>query len=165
MKVFIGADHRGFHLKESLKRWLSSIGYDVRDVGAFSYNVADDFPDFAFAVADGVIGAANSRLRQGFGGQARPGLEHGARGIFVCGSGVGGMIAANKVKGIYCCLGMNKDVVEHSRRHDDCNVLSLSADHTNAADAKVMIETFFNTPFEPQERFLRRIRKIQARER
>jgi len=146
MKVFIGADHRGFHLKESLKRWLSSIGYDVRDVGAFSYNVADDFPDFAFAVADGVI------------------THKEARGIFVCGSGVGGMIAANKVKGIYCCLGMNKDVVEHSRRHDDCNVLSLSADHTNAADAKAMIETFFETPFEPQERFLRRIRKIQARE-
>jgi ribose 5-phosphate isomerase B len=146
MKVFLGADHRGFHLKESLKIWLTSKWYDVRDCGAFSYNVSDDFPDFAFAVADGV-------------------MQHdGSRGIFVCGSGAGGTIAANKVKGIYCCLGMNKDVVEHSRRHDNSNMLSLSSDHTSEKDAKAMIEAFFDTQFEPQGRFLRRLQKIQSRE-
>lgn len=146
MKVFLGSDHRGFHLKEALKAWLIREGHDVRDVGAFSYNVADDFPDFAFAVADSVIQHSESR------------------GIFVCGSGIGGMICANKVKGVYCCLGMNKDVVEHSRRHDDCNMLSLSSDHTSEEHAKGMIEAFFTTEFESQERFIRRLEKIAARE-
>ena len=147
MTVFLGSDHRGFHLKEALKAWLVREGHDVRDVGAFSYNVSDDFPDFAFAVADAVVQYTESR------------------GIFICGSGVGGMIAANKVKGVYCCLGMNKDVVGHNRLHDDCNMLSLSSDHTSEEQAKQMIESFFTVVFEPQERFIRRLQKIQARER
>ena len=63
-----------------------------------------------------------------------------------------------------CCLGMNTDVVEHSRRHDDANILSLSAEHTSEEDAKAMIGVFLKTPFGGEERFTRRIQKIHARE-
>ncbi len=146
MKVFIGADHRGFHLKESLRQWLTGLGHDVSDCGATSYNVADDYPDFTFAVADAVIQNPESR------------------GIVICGSGIGVTIAANKVKGIRAAFGMNKDVVEHSRMHDDCHILALSADHTTEDDAKEMIEIFFTTAFDSQERFTRRLKKIQERE-
>ncbi len=147
MHVFIGSDHRGFHLKESLKKWLLSQQYTVTDCGAFSYNVNDDYPDFAFAVADGVAQTRESR------------------GIVICGSGIGVTIAANKVKGVFAAFGMNPDVVERARMHDDCNVLALSSDHCSESDAQAMITAFFQTPFEPQERFLRRIAKIRSRER
>lgn len=146
MKVFIGADHRGFHLKESLKKSLRGADHDVTDCGASSYNVADDYPDFTFAVADAVV------------------QHEGSKGIVICGSGIGVTIAANKIKGIRAAFGMNKDVVEHSRMHDDCNILALSADHTTEDDAKKMTDVFFNTAFDSQERFTRRLKKIQVRE-
>lgn len=148
MNIFLGADHRGFHLKEALKTWLETEGYTVVDCGGSSYNVADDYPDYALAAADRV--AAD-----------KPG---DAFGIVICGSGIGVVIAANKVKGIRCAYGMNLDVVEHSRMHDDCNVLGLAADLITEEEAKTMVKRFLTTPFESQERFTRRIQKITARE-
>lgn len=146
MHIFIGADHRGFQLKETLRDWLESQGHQVTDCGNTVFDPDDDFPDFALAVAEKVVQTADSR------------------GIVVCGSGVGVNIAANKVKGIRASTGINADEVRHARKHDDLNVLALSSDYTDEAETKKMIEVFLNTPFEPEERFIRRLKKIAAYE-
>src|SRR5438046_1223129 len=101
MNLYIGADHRGFELKETLKPWLIEKGYDVVDCGANALNPTDDYPDFAFAVADHVV------------------AESGSRGIVVCGSGVGVTIAANKVPGARCSIATNVEEIRLGRGDDD----------------------------------------------
>lgn len=152
MKLYIGADHRGFEVKEKLIPWLAEQGHDVVDCGNEKYDKDDDFPDFAFPVADNVADAACST----------PGVE--ARGIVICGSGGGVTIAANKVPGIRCVLGMNAKDVEHNRAHDDANVLALAANFTDIEDMKKMITVFLKTSFSGEAKYKRRLRKIEVRE-
>ncbi len=146
MKLYIGADHRGFGLKEALKPWLATQGHDVVDCGNTSYDPEDDFPDFAFAVSDAVVNEPESR------------------GIVICGSAGGVTMAANKVNGIRCSVGVTTDDVRHNRAHDDMNVLAVASDFTSEAQAREMILVFINTPFDGAERFVRRIQKIHSRE-
>jgi ribose 5-phosphate isomerase B len=147
MKIYIGADHRGFTLKETMKRWLEGDGYDVTDCGNTVYDKEDDFPDFSFAVADGV--------------SANP----GSLGIVICGSGGGVTMAANKVSGIRCGQAVNVEDVTHNRMHDDMNVLAIGSDFVSEHDAKNMVTAFLTTPYDGSERFARRLAKITARER
>ena len=147
MKVYIGAHHRGFALKEQLKPWLIKEGYDVVDCGNSIYDKGDDYPDFCFAVADKVSGDPDTF------------------GIIICGSGGGATIAVNKVSGIRCTMGVHVAEVKHNRGHNDINMLSLGADHTTEFIAKKLIAAFLTTPFEREERFVRRLRKIKERER
>ena len=86
MRIAVAGDHAGFELKALLVPWLQSTGHEVEDLGAHSLDPEDDYPDFAFMVADSVLS-----------GKAE-------RGIVVCGSGVGASVAANKVPGIRACL-------------------------------------------------------------
>lgn len=146
MKVFLGADHRGFKLKEKLKVWLQAEGHLVTDLGNTQYEKTDDFPDFSLAVAQKV--------------QADP----DSRGIVICGSGVGVNIAANKVKGIRASTGINADEVRHARQHDNLNVLAISADYSILEQVQEMIEVFLNTPFKSEARFQRRLDKISTYE-
>ncbi len=147
--IFIGADHRGFQLKEELKSWLAAKDYQVVDCGNTVYDPDDDFPDFAFAVAEQVVAHSD------------PDQTRSVQGIVICGSGVGVNIAANKVDGIRASTAVNPNEVRHARKHDDLNVLAVSADYTSLAEAQRMIEVFLTTSFEPAERFLRRLRKIR----
>ncbi len=142
-KIYIGADHRGFELKEQLKHWLKQEQYNVDDCGNTEYDLTDDFTDFSFAVAKKVQQNLDSR------------------GIVICGSGAGVNIAANKVKGIRASTGINVDEVRHARKHDDLNVLAISADYSDFNQAQEMIAAFLTTPFDPQERYLRRLDKIK----
>lgn len=146
MKVFIGADHGGFELKSKLFTYLNDQGYDAVDCGAEKMDPADDFPDFAFAVADKVAAVPE------------------ARGIVICRSAGGVTIAANKVKGIRCVTGVNPTDVAHNRGHDDANVLAIAGDYTNENEAKELVKVFLTTPFHGEERFVRRLGKIKARE-
>ena len=146
MRIFIGADHRGFELKEHLKIWLQEEGYEVVDCGNDHYDPEDDFPDFSLAVAQ--------KVQQ----------DSSSRGIVVCGSGVGVNIAANKVKGIRASTGINVDEVRHARKHDDLNVLAISAEYSSFEQAQEMIIIFLTTPFQTEERFIRRLDKIKAYE-
>lgn len=148
MKIYIGADHRGFKLKEKLKLWLEAENHQVIDCGNDHYNKDDDFPDFSFCVAQKVV----TDHKNG---------EKEVRGIVICGSGVGVNIAANKVEGARASTAINEDEVRHARKHDDLNILALSADYSNYADAKSMIQVFLTEEFLAEERFLRRLRKIQ----
>lgn len=146
MTIYIGADHRGFDVKEKLKLWLTNRGDSVIDCGNTKLDPADDYPDFAFAVADKVVADPTSR------------------GIILCGSGGGVVFAANKVKGVRCVPANDVSDVIHNRNHNDVNVLGIGTDHTTWGDMLAMITAFLDTPFESQERFLRRLKKIQARE-
>lgn len=144
MKVFIGADHRGFKLKESLKEHLLSRGIEVGDGGAHEYAPEDDYPDFAYRVARAVA------------------REPGSFGILLCGSGMGMDVVANKVRGIRATVGYSKESVVHARTHDDINVLTLPADSLNASRAAMFANLFLSTAFDGAERNVRRRSKVEA---
>ncbi len=146
MKIYLGADHRGFELKEHLKLWLIEEEYEVVDCGNVKYDPEDDFTDFSFAVAE--------KVQQ----------DPQSRGIVICGSGAGVNIAANKVKGIRASTGINADEVRYARKHDDLNVLAISAEYSDFEQAKKMIIIFLTTPFQPEEKYVRRLDKIKQYE-
>src|SRR3989344_5278018 len=104
MTIFLGADHRGFHLKERLKSWLEARGDSFEDLGATAFDPDDDYVDFAVAVAKKVAEVPEYN-----------------RGLLICGSGVGMDIAANKVKGIRATVAWNPDVAKQARSHGDIN--------------------------------------------
>ena len=147
MKVFLGADHRGFELKEKLKEWLKDKGHAVEDMGAYKLDPEDDYPDFAFAVAGKV---------------AENPSEH--RGILICGSGAGMDIAANKIRGIRATVVWNTESASQARSHDDVNIIALAADWTSPEVAGEVVRAFLDTPFSGEERHMRRIKKILKEE-
>lgn len=146
MKVYLGADHRGYNLKEILKKWLYKEGHEVTDCGNIIYDQKDDFPDFCFALADNVARDDNSR------------------GIFICGSGGGATIVANKVRNIRCAQALNVDDVVHNRNHNNINVLAIGSDFTRETQAKDMIKVYLSTDFLKEDRLIRRLNKIAKRE-
>ncbi len=143
MTIYIGADHRGFNLKERLKVGLKNDAYDVVDVGALELNPDDDYPDYAAAVAEKVAAAPTE-----------------ARGIVICGSGFGVDIVANKVHGVRAGLAMSPDHAYQARHDDDINVLALAADFVDAAAAANIVKVFLTTPFAKEERYIRREEKV-----
>ena len=147
MKVFIGADHGGFNLKAKLITWLTEQKYEIVDCGNTKFDPLDDFPDFAFAVADSVA------------------REPDSRGNVLCRSAGGVTIAANKVKGIRAVTGVNLKEVAHNRGDDDANILAIAGDYTSENEAKELVHAFLMSPFSGQERFVRRLEKIKLRER
>lgn len=142
MKVFIGADHRGFALKEQLRTWLLEEGYSTSDCGNFEYQAADDFVDFGAEVARRVV------------------AEPTSLGIVICGSGAGMVMTANKIVGARSSLAPIPEVARHARQHEAMNVLGLASDHLTLAEAKVIVRTFLETPYQPQARFERRLQKL-----
>jgi ribose 5-phosphate isomerase B len=146
MTVYIGADHRGFSYKEQLKPFIVSLGHKVADCGNDHPDPEDDYPDFAFAVADKVA------------------ADKTGRGIVICGSGGGVTIAANRVPGIRCTQGFGEADVFHNREHNDANVLALGEDVTGLETAKVLIKVFLTTKFTHMARCERRIAKIKERD-
>lgn len=147
MTIYLGADHRGFALKEALKKSLSGEAYTVVDVGASEYIKEDDYPTYAKLVAEKV--------------SANP-LE--ARGILVCGSGFGVDIEANKFNGVRSALPMSPDHAYQARHDDDANILALAADFIDETTAMKMVTIFLSTPFAHEERYQRRLDEISKTE-
>lgn len=143
MLIYIGADHRGFKLKEKIKGFLEMKGYEVADLGNTKFDEADDYPDFAGAVAGRVSREYES-----------------SRGILICGSGAGVAIAANKFPRVRAALALTPDQAFDGRNDDDVNVLALAADYTEADLAEKIIMTWINAPFSGEERRRRRLGKI-----
>jgi len=149
MIIYLGADHRGFALKEKLKAALTNEAYTITDLGAAALDQNDDYPDYARAVAEAVgknpsVGDDND----------------GDRGILICGSGIGIDIAANKFPGIRCALSTLPDQIYAARHDDNVNVVAIAADFTDEATALKLVKTFIATPFGKEERYERRIEKI-----
>lgn len=147
MVIYIGADHRGFELKEHLKNFLKAKGYQVVDLGAAFYDKDDDYPDFAAAVARKVS------------------LDYeNARGILICASGVGVNVVANKFMKVRAALVGSADQAFDSRNDDDSNVLCLGANYLELDEAKNIVTVWLETPFAEEERFRRRLNKISQLE-
>lgn len=145
MRIAIGADHAGYHLKEELKDFLKERGHDVNDVGTHSEEPTD-YPPFCAAVARAV--------RDG----------DAERGIVLGGSGQGEQISANKVRGIRAALCNDLYTARLSREHNDANVLSLGARIVGSGLAREIVELWLTSPFEGG-RHERRIHQIEDIER
>jgi ribose 5-phosphate isomerase B len=145
MKIAIGADHRGEAAMKSLVPQLRAAGHEVTIWGDCG-GQACDYPDQAYLVGKAVSS-----------GKA-------ARGILICGSGIGVSIAANKIKGIRAALVFDDVAAGMSRSHNDSNVICLSADTTPSKEILQIVDTWLKTPFEGG-RHARRVKKIEAIER
>ncbi len=147
MKIYIGADHRGFELKDKISKWLFENGYEFEDVGAMSFNKDDDYTKYASKVASLV---ANDNC---------------SRGILLCGSGVGVDVVANKFDNVRSSIGKSVDQVTSGRRDDDMNILVIASDFTENKEALAMVEAFLKSKFSNEKRHQNRlddIKKIEA---
>jgi len=142
MKIFIGADHRGFQLKKNIDAILKTLGHDVKDVGTHVEGVDCDYPEISYKVAMEVLG------------------DPGSRGILLCMTGIGHSIAANKIPGIYAALVYNKEAAALARQHNDSNVLVLGSKFVDEAQMVEIIKIWLSTAFEGG-RHLRRKEQIQ----
>ncbi len=139
--AFMGSDHAGFKAKEELKDALNRDEFDVTDLGCFSEDPCD-YPDIAREVGEKV-------------------QEHsGAKGILICGSGIGVSIAANKIHGVRAALATSVELAELSRKHNDANILAMGARTTDMDTIKKMTDKFLHTDFDAEERHLRRVDKM-----
>lgn len=143
-KIFIGADHNGFELKAKLIDYLKRGGYDVTDCGDKQLHPDDDFPQFASRVVQTMIADES----------------YDVRGILICGSGQGMVMAANRFKGIRAALGYDHEAARSSRNDDDSNVLAIPSHAVDFEKAVGITETWLMTPFAGATRFKRRIQEM-----
>lgn len=140
MKIAIANDHRGYHLKEKLKKYLTKKGYEIIDLGTNSTNSVD-YPEYAFELGKKIID------------------KEADLGIAICGSGIGISIACNKVKGIRCAKPINAQEARLSREHNDANVVALSASVSYFKNLDIL-DSFLKTKFTRLERHQRRLDQI-----
>lgn len=160
MKVYIAADHAGLRMKAALLSVIEGMGHDVEDMGAYSLDPTDDYPDFVAPLA------------------RRVAEEPGVFGIVCAGSGQGEAMCANRIEGARAavCYALVKasealdtegahsedgyDVVRLARRHIDANILSIGSRFLSAHEATEAVRVFLSTPFSGDERHIRRIAKF-----
>jgi ribose 5-phosphate isomerase B len=158
--IYLASDHAGFELKEKIKIYLSELGHEVIDKGAFSFNKEDDYPDFIRPVAEAVA------------------RDKASRGIIFGGSGQGEAICANRVRGVRAAVfygpilaqgaidvsGKKSDdrfeIVKLSRVHNNANILSIGFRFVEEEDIKKAIRIWLETDFLNEARHVRRIEKI-----
>ena len=141
-KVFIAADHRGVGLKLYLIEMLAVAGYNVVNLGVDDPNTSVDYPDVAATLAEAMEDTPDSR------------------GIIICGTGAGIMIAANRYRHIRASRCDTPGQARDDRFHDDTNVLALAADDIDIEVAFLCAQTFLESPFDAIERRIRRVEKI-----
>jgi ribose 5-phosphate isomerase B len=146
MHVGLCTDHGGFELKNYLAGKLRSTGHEVTDFGAFSLNPQDDYPDFVIPLARAV---AERKV---------------ARGVAVCGSGVGAAVCANKVTGVRAALIEDHFSARQGVEDDHMNVICLGGRIVGPALAWDLVEAFLAAEFSQAERHLRRLDKVAALE-
>lgn len=158
-KIFIASDHAGFALKHAIIKHIHTFGYEIEDVGAFSLDPEDDYPDFMTPLAKRVA-------------------EENAHGIIIGGSGQGEAMCANRIQGVRAAVfygpmrvitaleaegGRSEDgfdAVRLPRRHNDANILSIGARFVSEDDAVTAVRVFLETPFSGLPRHARRIAKF-----
>lgn len=145
MKIALGNDHAGFPLKEFVRTVLEELGHDVIDRGALS-DAPVDFPDITKATCELVKS-----------GQAD-------RAVLVCGTGVGAVMAANKIPGIRCALGHDVYSAHQSVEHDDANVLAMGAWLVGRATVREVLQSFLGAKFDNDEDTVRRVQKLREME-
>jgi ribose 5-phosphate isomerase B len=148
MKIFIGSDHRGFYFKAALKQYLSKLQYDVYDDGDLKLDPNDDFPIFARRVVNEVLASD----------------DEDSRGLLICGSGQGMLMAANRHKGIRASLGWNAESAREARNDEDSNILCIPAAMIESKEALDIIRIWLDTPFSKASRHVRRIKELDELE-
>lgn len=146
MKLYLGSDHGGFHLKEAVFAYLSKRGYDVEDVGDKELDPHDDFPQFAAIACVKVIGDE----------------DKDPRAILICTGGQGMAMAANRFRGIRASVIWDDQEARITRHDNDSNVLCLPARVLEKDDAewKKIVDTWIETPFAGATRFRRRNQQL-----
>lgn len=147
MKIYLGSDHAGFHLKENVFAYLAKAGYEVEEVGKHGLDPDDDYPEFAQEAALKIIGEETED----------------PRAILLCGSGQGMAMAANRFHGIRASVIWDAHEAKVTRNDDDSNILCLPArvlEHEDKGVWQGIIETWLNTAFANAPRFKRRIAQI-----
>lgn len=141
MKIYLGSDHNGYHLKEEVFAYLSKRGFDVDDVGDKELDKDDDFPQFAAAAALKVLGEEDNT----------------ARAILLCGGGQGMCMAANRFRGIRASVIWDEYEAKMTRNDNDSNVLCLPSRLLENGDKwQSIVDTWLDTPFANAERYRRR---------
>lgn len=159
--IYIGADHAGFKLKETIKLWFKEWGYKYQDLGAHEFDPDDDYPDIIKRVAQAVSEDSDN-----------------SKGIIIGGSGQAEMMVANRYPRVRCALFYTPavpieaadikgrkstdrfEIIRLSREHNNANMLSLGARFLKEKDALTAIDKWLKQPFPKHERHLRRINKI-----
>ena len=142
MKIFIGADHAGYKLKEELEKYLKKQKHTVIDVGAHKLDKKDDYPTYAARV-----GRSVRKTKQ-------------SRGIVLCGNAEGVCITANKIRDVRAAVGYSEYAAKTSRTDDDANVLCLAGRVLKPAQAKKIVSVFIKTKFSQAGRHKRRLKKV-----
>jgi ribose 5-phosphate isomerase B len=142
MRIAIGSDHRGFELKQDLMEYLEVSGIEFNDFGAYTTDSVD-YPDIAREVGRAV------------------GNGEYDYGILICGTGIGMCIAANKIRKIRAALCSDLFDAERARKHNDANIVCLSAEKMKKDLAREIVDTFITTQFEGG-RHLRRVQKLES---
>jgi len=141
--IYIGSDHAGYDMKEAIKASLKDNDGDMNfvDLGVFTTD-SMDYPDIAREVAEKVS------------------ENEDAKGILICGTGTGMVIAANKLNGIRAAAVTTDTMAEMARRHNNANIITLGSRIVDPEAAKRMVKIFLETPFDSDERHQRRVNKI-----
>ena len=148
MRVYLGADHQGFYLKNKIRDYLTKAGYQITDYSNEQFDPDDDFPQFARAAAARVVDEEDDT----------------DVAILICGGGQGMAMAANRIKGVRAIVAMSVDDAKYGRNDNDANVLCLPArildkDYTTPLWQDI-IDAFLTTPFAGAERYIRRNREL-----
>lgn len=148
MRVYLGADHQGFYLKNKIRDYLTKSGYQITDYSNEEFQADDDFPQYARAAASRVVDEADDT----------------DVAILICGGGQGMAMAANRLKGVRAIVASTVDDARYGRNDNDANVLCLPArvlDHDyNTPLWQDIVDAFLNTPFAGADRYIRRNREL-----
>lgn len=148
MRVYLGADHQGFYLKNKIRDYLTKSGYQITDYSNAEFQADDDFPQYARAAASRVVDEADDT----------------DVAILICGGGQGMAMAANRLKGVRAIVASTVDDARYGRNDNDANVLCLPArvlDHDyNTPLWQDIVDAFLNTPFAGADRYIRRNREL-----
>lgn len=139
MRVYLGADHAGFELKQAIVDHLRQGGHEPVDCGAFTYDAQDDYPAFCIAAAEKTV------------------ADPGSLGIVLGGSGNGEQIAANKVPGARCALAWSVETAQLARQHNNAQLIGIGGRMHTLEEAIAIVDAFLTTPWSEEPRHQRRI--------
>ncbi len=147
MKIAVAFDHRGVHLRDTVLGLLRADGHEIVDLGTHTDAVRIDYPDKAREIGEAI--------------------KHGSaeRGVLVCGSGVGASIAASKMRGIRAAICHDVYSAHQGVEHDDMNILCLGSEVIGPSLAADLVRAFLGARFDGGERYVERLRKVEAMER
>lgn len=148
MQIYISSDHGGFELKQELTSWLTGEfpGSQVEDLGPAKLDPEDDYPRYAFPLAEKVV------------------KNPGSIGILICRSGIGMTIAANKVRGARAALCFSLKHATKAVEDDRANILVLDADYMGLDAHKQVVQAFLNSTPKTEQKYVRRVEEISAYE-